>query len=256
MPAVFVGHGSPMNALEQNTWTRGWAAIGTAVPRPRAILSISAHWYVPFTGVTIAGWPETLHDFGGFPATLHEVHYPAPGSAGLAQRVGELLAPVSVVPDPDWGLDHGTWSVLVHMFPKADIPVVQLSIDATRDAAWHYRVAKKLQPLRDEGVLILGSGNIVHNLGAYAWRDRTRGPHDWAQRFEGRVRELLAAGDFPALVAYETLGEDARQSVPTAEHYLPLIYILAQRRQGDTLDLPVQGFDGGSISMLAARIRQ
>ena len=254
MPVVFFGHGNPMNALERNVYTEGWARIGKSIPRPKAILSISAHWYVPFTGVTGVAQPKTLHDFGGFPRPLYEVQYPAPGSAELAQRVAALLAPVSVESDRSWGLDPGTWSVLVHLFPQADIPVVQLSIDETKDAAWHYNIARHLQPLRDEDVLIMGSGNIVHNLHAYSWGQQTVEPYDWAQRFETTVRGFLGAGDFSPLVVYEKLGRDAQLSVPTPEHYLPLIYVLAQYRQGDTLRLPVEGFEGGSISMLAVQI--
>jgi 4,5-DOPA dioxygenase extradiol len=173
MPAIFVGHGNPMNAISSNAFTARWTALGASLPKPKAILSISAHWYVPETAVTASGHPRTIHDFGGFPKPLYDVAYPAPGSPGLADRVRELLAPIPVRLDHAWGLDHGTWSVLVHMYRAADIPVLQLSIDETREASWHYEVAKQLQPLRDEGVLILGSGNLVHNLHAYSWGDRS-----------------------------------------------------------------------------------
>jgi 4,5-DOPA dioxygenase extradiol len=254
MPAIFFGHGNPMNALARNAFTDGWSAIGRSIPRPKAILSVSAHWYVPGTSVTIADSPPTIHDFGGFPRQLFAVQYPAPGSRELAERVRELLAPVRVDMSDRWGLDHGTWSVLVHVYPDADIPVVQLSLDETREASWHYEIAKQLAPLRDEGVLIMGSGNLVHNLHTYAWGNPALCAYDWAQRFEDKARALLAAHDFAPLVDYEALGRDAQLSAPTPEHYLPLVYVLAQYRHGDAVTFPVEGFDGGSISMLAVAI--
>jgi 4,5-DOPA dioxygenase extradiol len=254
MPAIFVGHGNPMNALAHNPFTDRWAELGTSIPKPKAILSVSAHWYVPEAAVTGNSRPRTIHDFGGFPKQLHDVEYPAPGSPELAHRVRELLSPIPVRIDRDWGLDHGTWSVLVHMYPAADIPVVQLSIDETREASWHYEVAKQLQSVRDECVLILGSGNIVHNLHTYSWGDRAAEPYDWALRFENQARELLRAARFSPLVAYEDMGRDALLSVPTPDHYLPLIYVLAQHHEGDAVSFPVEGFDGGSISMLAVQV--
>jgi 4,5-DOPA dioxygenase extradiol len=254
MPAIFFGHGNPMNALARNAYTDGWSAFGRSIPRPKAILCVSAHWYVPHTGVTAAQKPATIHDFGGFPRELFAVEYPAPGSAALAQRVRDLLAPVHVELDERWGLDHGAWSVLVHVYPAADIPVVQLSIDETREASWHYEIAKQLAPLRDEGVLIMGSGNLVHNLHTYSWGNRALGAYDWAQRFETSARARLAAHDFAPLVDYESLGRDAQLSAPTPDHYLPLVYVLAQWRDGDRVTFPVEGFDGGSISMLSVAI--
>jgi 4,5-DOPA dioxygenase extradiol len=254
MPAVFVGHGNPLNALAQNAWTAQWQALSRALPRPRAILCISAHWYLPATLVMANARPRTIHDFGGFPRELFEVQYPAPGDPALAQRVAQLLAPLPVPQDHSWGLDHGAWSVLVHLFPGADIPVIQLSLDDTRDAAWHFTLAEQLAPLRDEGVLILGSGNLVHNLHAYGWGRHVPAPYDWAQRFEDFARTQMQAKKFDALMNYETLGEDARLSVPTPEHYLPLLYVLAQCRDDDAVSFPVEGVDGGSISMLAVRI--
>ena len=254
MPAIFLGHGSPLNALARNAFSERWSALGASLPKPTAILSVSAHWYVPETAVTASAQPRTIHDFGGFPDELYKVQYPAPGSPELAQRVQALLAPVAVRSDRSWGLDHGTWSVLVHVYPKADIPVVQLSLDETREASWHFEIAKQLQPLRDEGVLILGSGNLVHNLHTYAWGNRTALPYDWALRFEQSARKLLDARDFAPLVDYESLGSDAMLSAPTPDHYLPLVYVLAQLREGDAVTLPVEGFDGGSISMLSVQI--
>jgi 4,5-DOPA dioxygenase extradiol len=254
MPAVFFGHGNPMNALARNSWTQGWASFGAAIPRPRAVLCVSAHWYLPATLVTAQPSPRTIHDFGGFPRELFEVQYPAPGSPELARRVRELLAPAHVGLDERWGLDHGAWSVLCHVFPKADVPVVQLSIDETRAPSFHYELAKSLAPLRDEGVLIVGSGNVVHNLHAYAWGRHVVEPLDWAERFDARARALLAARDHAPLVNYESLGRDALLAAPTPDHYLPLLYVVAQQREGDEVTFPVEGFDGGSISMLSVRV--
>jgi 4,5-DOPA dioxygenase extradiol len=254
MPAVFFGHGNPMNALDDNVYTRGWSALGAELPRPRAVLSISAHWYVPATAVTGAPRPRTIHDFGGFPRELYEVQYPAPGAPELAERIARMLAPTPVTLDQRWGLDHGTWSVLMHAYRAADVPVVQLSIDGTKTGLWHYELAKRLAPLRDEGVLILGSGNIVHNLHTYSWGNLAAEPYDWARRFETMARERLRAGDFEGLIDYETLGRDAKLAVPTPDHYLPLIYVLGQHQEGEPIRFPVEGFDGGSISMLAVQL--
>jgi 4,5-DOPA dioxygenase extradiol len=254
MPALFFGHGNPMNALQENGWTRSWAAVGASLPRPAAVLCVSAHWYVPATAVTASERPRTIHDFGGFPRPLHEVQYPSPGSPGLAARVAQLLAPVEVAMDTGWGLDHGTWSVLVHVYPEANVPVVQLSMDETKPAAWHYELAGKLAPLRDEGVLIIGSGNLVHNLHAYSWGNRAAEPFDWAKRFETMARQVLKSADFAPLVSYASLGRDAMLAAPTPDHYLPLLYVLAQHRPGEPVIFPTEGFDGGSISMLSVRV--
>jgi 4,5-DOPA dioxygenase extradiol len=254
MPAIFIGHGNPMNALASNQYTDGWRQLGRSVPTPRAIVCVSAHWYVPGVAVTAMRQPRTIHDFGGFPRELYAVTYPAPGSPELAQRVANLLAPLPVELDHGWGLDHGTWSVLTHVYPDAAIPVIQLSIDETREAADHYQIASRLAPLRDDGVLILGSGNIVHNLHAYAWGNHSAAAYDWAGRFERLARQLLADGDFEPLVDYESLGPDALLSAPTPDHYLPLLYVIAQRQQDEPVSFPVAGFDGGSISMLSVRI--
>jgi len=254
MPALFLGHGNPMNAIQQNAWTQSWTAIGNMLPRPKAILCVSAHWYLPATAVTAIERPRTIHDFGGFPPELYSVRYPAPGSPELAARVVQLLEPLDVAMDRSWGLDHGTWSVLMHVYPKADIPVVQLSIDEAKAASWHFETAKKLAPLRDEGVLIVGSGNLVHNLHTYSWGNRAVEPYDWAERFEALARKTISRADFVRLVDYESLGRDAMLSVPTPDHYLPLLYVLAQHRPDDAVSFPVEGFDGGSISMLAVRL--
>ena len=254
MPAIFFGHGNPMNAVLENDYTEAWRLIGKQTPRPRAILSISAHWFVPETGVTVTTAPRTIHDFGGFPRELYQVQYPAPGDPDLARRVQQMLAPVPVTLDNSWGLDHGTWSVLRHVYPDADIPVVQLSIDETQPAFFHFEIGRKLAPLRDERVLIVGSGNLVHNLHTYAWGRHMPDPYDWAVRFETEARGLLLAGDHKPLVDYESLGREALLSIPTPDHYLPLLYVIGARQKNDAISFPVEGVDGGSISMLAVRI--
>ncbi|HYA41223.1 MAG TPA: 4,5-DOPA dioxygenase extradiol [Syntrophobacteraceae bacterium] len=254
MPVLFFGHGNPMNALSQNSYSEGWLHIGKSIPKPKAVLSISAHWYIQGTAVTAMERPRTIHDFGGFPRALFEVQYPAPGDPQLAVQLRELLKPLNVELDRSWGLDHGTWSVLIHTFPKADVPVVQLSIDKTKPPAFHYEIGKRLAPLRDEQILIIGSGNLVHNLHAYAWGLRRVEPYDWAMRFEEQARSLLLSADDGPLINYETLGRDAALSIPTPDHYLPLLYVIALRREGEPLSFPVEGIDGGSVSMLTAQI--
>ncbi len=249
MPVIFFGHGSPMNTLARNQYTEAWRALGAAVPKPKAILAISAHWFTRGTAVTAMAMPQTIHDFGGFPQALFDVQYPAPGDPGLAARVRDLLAPVEVQLDQSWGLDHGTWSVLVHAFPDAGIPVVQLSMDATKPARFHYELGKQLAPLRDQGVLIAGSGNVVHNL-RLMQRGEGVPAFDWARRFNETVRAALASGKHQALIEFERMGEDARLSVPTPEHYLPLLYIAALQAEGETMAFIVDGYEGGSLGML------
>jgi 4,5-DOPA dioxygenase extradiol len=254
LPAIFFGHGNPMNALLDNAYTKAWAAAGAAVPKPRAILCISAHWFVPETGVTISTAPRTIHDFGGFPRALYEVAYPAPGDPELARRVQQMLAPLPVTLDDRWGLDHGAWSVLKHVYPRADVPIVQLSIDEREPASFHFEVGKRLASLRDEGVLIVGSGNLVHNLHAFAWGKHNVEPFDWALRFEQRAREMLTADEQQPLIDYERLGRDALLSIPTPDHYLPLLYVVGTRQRDDRISFPVEGVDGGSVSMLAVQV--
>ncbi|MFN2387833.1 MAG: 4,5-DOPA dioxygenase extradiol [Thermoanaerobaculia bacterium] len=253
MPVIFFGHGNPMNALLDNEYTKRWAALGASLPRPAAILAVSAHWYIPGTAVTADPSPRTIHDFGGFPRELYRVQYSAPGDPALAGRVRELLSPTAVTLDTQWGLDHGTWSVLRHVFPAADVPVIQLSIDETQTPAWHYQVARRLRPLREEGVLVIGSGNIVHNLHTYAWGLHSAQPFEWAVRFEENVRSLLRESNHGPLVTYDTLGPDALLSVPTPEHYLPLVYASALADKEEPVTFPVEGIEGGSVSMLAVR---
>jgi len=254
MPAIFFGHGNPMNALMKNPYTEGWAAIGSSIPRPRAVLCISAHWYFAATAVTGGPRPRTIHDFGGFPPELYQVEYPAAGDPELARRILDMLEPVPVKLDEQRGLDHGVWSVLCHVFPQADVPVLQLSIDETKPPEFHYELGKRLAPLRDEGVLVIGSGNLVHNLHAYAWGRRIVEPFDWAVRFEEQAREFLLTRDHSPLIGYERLGRDAMLSAPTPDHYLPLLYVIALQRESEQVSFPVEGVDGGSVSMLTVRI--
>ena len=203
LPVIFFGHGNPMNAIQYNQYTERWRHIGKTITKPKAILSISAHWFVPGVGVTISTAPRTIHDFGGFPSELYQVQYPAPGDPDLARRVQQLLAPMPVQLDNSWGLDHGTWSVLRHVFPEADVPVVQLSIDETQAARFHFEIGRRLTPLRDENILIVGSGNLVHNLHTYAWGRHMPTPYDWAGRFEEEAKAIMLAGESKALIDYE-----------------------------------------------------
>ena len=253
LPALFLGHGNPMNALQANSWTHAWAALGKKLPRPRAVLAISAHWYVAATAVTAMAAPRTIHDFGGFPRELFAVRYPAPGDPALAARVQQLLAPLPVRADQSWGLDHGTWAVLRHVFPQADVPVVQLSIDETQPPHVHHALGARLRPLREAGILLLGSGDVVHNLHAYAWGRHPQEPYEWALRFEARVRAALETGDHASLVDYAAFGNDALLAVPTPEHYLPLLYVLGASFPEERVTFPVEGMDGGSVSMLAVQ---
>ena len=252
--AVFLGHGNPMHALARNDYTEAWRRLGEEMPRPRAILAISAHWYGAGTAVTVAAAPRTIHDFGGFPRELYQVQYPAPGDPTLAGRVQQLLAPLAVDSDDSWGLDHGTWSVLCHVYPNANIPVVQLSIDATKGADQHFEIGRMLAPLRDEGVLILGSGNVIHNLRMYAWGRLSQEPYDWAVRFENKAMDLIRASDHAALIHYEALGQDAALSIPTPDHYLPLLYVLGARHADDAIRFPVSGIEGKALSMLGLKV--
>ncbi len=254
LPAFFLGHGNPMNALDDNAWTRSWAGIGRERPAPGAVIAVSAHWYEPGLAVTAMPVPRTIHDFGGFPEALFEVQYPAPGDPELARRVIEQLQPLHVQADTSWGLDHGTWSLLCHIYPDADVPVLQLRIDRTRPPSFHYEIGRRLRGLRDEGILLIGSGNVVHNLRRYAWGSSgTVEGFDWARRFDALVRERIERRDHAALVDYARLGSDAALSVPTPEHYLPLLYMLGASHEDDAITFPTGGMDGGSISMLSAR---
>jgi 4,5-DOPA dioxygenase extradiol len=252
MPAIFIGHGSPMNALQDNVYTRAWQQLGASIPKPKAILAISAHWYTHGTGVTAVAAPRTIHDFGGFPQPLFEMQYPAPGDPALAARVHDLLQPIDVQMDRSWGLDHGTWSVLVKAFPDADVPVVQMSMDGTRPTAHHFELGRRLAALREEGILIIGTGNVVHNLRMMARGNEA--PYDWAVRFNAKVRDLLVRGEAEQLVNFEQWDDDARLSVPTAEHFLPLLYIAGTKQDDENISIVVDGIEAASISMLTAAV--
>lgn len=250
MPVMFFGHGSPMNALDDNRATRAWAGMGAAAGRPRAILMISAHWLTRGTAVTAGTAPRTIHDFGAFPPALFAQQYPAPGDPWLAERVAELLAPPLVTLDDRWGFDHGTWSVLLKAFPNADVPVVQLSMDRNRDARHHYELGRALRPLRDEGVLIAASGNIVHNLPAMDWSSPGAG-YGWAQAFHDHVASAIAEDRPDDVIDYEKAGMPALRSVPTPDHYWPVLYALGARHDDDTVAFASNFLEYGSLSMLS-----
>jgi len=253
MPAVFLGHGSPMNVLETNRFTEAWRALGRSIPKPRAVLVVSAHWYVNASAVLAMPRPKTIHDFYGFPQALYDVQYPAPGDPELAAAVRDLAAPVWVGLDYDsWGLDHGAWSVLVHVFPDADVPVIQLSIDAAKPPSYHLDLGRRLGALRDQGVLVVGSGDVVHNLARASFR-QPDGAFDWATRFDADVQRYLRDGDDRALVDYLS-HPDGRLAVPTPDHYLPLLYVAGLRRDDDDFAVLVDGIAFGSISMTAFRL--
>lgn len=248
MPAIFIGHGSPMNALRPNRHTVAWADFARDLAKPRAILAISAHWHVRAVAVTAMASPRTIHDFWGFPDELSQVQYPAPGSGELAERVADLLAPETVLRDMgDWGLDHGTWSVLVHMFPDADVPVVQLSIDARKSFVEHLAIGRALAPLRDEGILIVGSGNMVHNLSLIDWQ-REEGGFEWAEEFDTWTREMLATSPASLIDAIEHPAYG--HAVPTDEHFLPAVYVAGVADAiGESARLITGGCTMGSLSM-------
>jgi len=254
MPVLFVGHGNPMNAIEETPFVAAWREEAARLPRPRAILCVSAHWETEGTFVTAMPHPRTIHDFYGFPGELYRVSYPAPGSPELAETVRGLVRSTAVRPDDtfSWGLDHGAWSVLRRMYPAADVPVVQLSLDRTLTPRGHYELARELLPLREQGVLIVGSGNLVHNLRMLQW-DADR-PYPWAAEFDRLATELILAGEHDRLVAYTGLGEAARLAIPTNEHYLPLLYALALQAAGEEARFFAEGIVYGSISMRSLRI--
>ena len=253
MPAYFVGHGSPMNALETNRYTRAWAQLGRDTPRPRAILAISAHWYINATAVTAMAQPKTIHDFYGFPDELFALDYPAPGAPELAAEIAEVVEPTWVGQDLDsWGIDHGTWSVLVHLFPDADVPVVQLSIDASKDAGYHVELGAALAPLRERGVLIVGSGNVVHNLGRLNWHQPDHGD-DWAVDFDQTATALMGQrpGDITELLEHP----HHQLAAPTPDHLLPLFYLAGLAAAAGTTTTPVcPGYAMGSLSMTSHRL--
>ncbi len=256
MPVLFLGHGSPMNAIEENDFVRGFRAAGAALPRPRAILCISAHWETNGTFVTAMEHPPTIHDFGGFPPALYEVQYPAPGDPALAKETSELVKKTKVGMDQQWGLDHGCWSVVKHLYPKADIPVIQMSLDYSKPASWHFELAKDLSALRKKGVLIVGSGNMVHNLRMVAW-DKLNEPgfgYDWAIEASSKMKQYMTEGNFQPLIDYDKQGQAFRLSIPTPDHYLPLLYILGLKEEKESLTLFNDQALGGSLTMTSVRI--
>lgn len=249
---MFVGHGNPMNAIETNRWSRAWEAMAEGLPRPRAVLCVSAHWLTEGSFVHGAERPRTIHDFWGFPPELYAVRYPCPGDPACAKETRKAVASAEVGWDLDWGVDHGTWSVLRRMYPEADVPVFQLSIDIAKPSAAHYAIGRELAPLRDRGVLIIGSGNLVHNLGMIAF-DESAKPFDWAVEFDARAAALIVDGDHGKLTAYEKLGRAAALSIPTPDHYWPLLYALGAAGKDEPPAFPVEGIAQGSIGMRCVR---
>ena len=256
LPLLFLGHGSPMNAVEDNQFSRGWRKIGETIPKPSAILCVSAHWETRGTYVTAMEKPKTIHDFGGFPPELYEVKYPAPGNPELAAKAKGIIKKTDVSPDLAWGLDHGCWSVMKHIYPDADVPVIQLSLDHYKQPDYHYDLAKELAPLRKEGILIIGSGNMVHNLGMVAWNrmDEPEYGFDWAVNANNKMKELIVSGNHKSLIDYKNQGREFNLAVPTPEHFLPLLYILALQEEDEHVmffnDVPVMG----SLTMTSVRI--
>ncbi|NNN21907.1 MAG: 4,5-DOPA dioxygenase extradiol [Acidimicrobiales bacterium] len=248
MPSVFIGHGNPMFVLEPNRWTEAWSEFFLSIPKPKAILAVSAHWFTTMSAVTVMDHPRTIHDFGGFPGELYRIQYEAPGSKALGSRVIELLGDTPVESDNKWGLDHGTWSVLVHTFKEADVPVVQLSIDATKPPDFHWKLGEMLTPLRSEGVLILGSGNIVHNLGLARFDIGFDHPYDWNEKFDLEVKAAVKDFDKSYLVNYLELPH-GKLSAPTPDHYYPLLYNMGAGSRSDKVVTICEGYDAGSLSM-------
>ncbi|MFM2206181.1 MAG: hypothetical protein RL213_156 [Bacteroidota bacterium] len=251
MPVLFIGHGNPMNAIEDNPFSRAWKSAAAGIPRPSAILCISAHWLTKGTFVTAMEHPKTIHDFGGFPKALFDKQYPAPGAPQLAKETAQRIHSAEAGLDEAWGLDHGTWSVLAQMYPMADIPVYQLSIDYTKSPDWHYRLGKELEWLRSKGVLIIGSGNIVHNLGMVDWNG---GVYPWAAEFDATAKRLIDLHEHDSLVHYEHLGPAARLAIPTNDHYLPLLYSLALQGKTEEHSYFAEECVMGSVSMRSIRI--
>lgn len=255
MPVMFIGHGSPMNAIENNIFSRTWEDLGKSIPTPKAVLVISAHWLTKGTAVTAMPNPKTIHDFGGFPDELFQVQYPAPGDPLLAAETKKLITSTEVVLDHDWGLDHGTWSVVRRMYPGANIPVLQLSIDYHRPGQYHFDLAKQLSALRRKGVLIIGSGNMVHNLRMVAWDklDKEEYGYDWALELNDTFKKKITSGDFTPLINYSSLGKAAELAIPTPDHYWPLLYILGLKEKSDEVSFFNDKAVGGSLTMTSVR---
>ncbi|WP_240773355.1 4,5-DOPA dioxygenase extradiol [Pontibacter sp. SGAir0037] len=253
MPAYFLGHGSPMNALEENEFTRTWQHIGQDLPKPRAILCISAHWETKGTFVTAMEAPRTIHDFYGFPRALFEVQYPAAGNKEVAELTQQLVQKTQIGLDHEWGFDHGSWSVIRHIYPQADVPLLQLSIDYSKPAVWHYELAKELSELRKKGVLIIGSGNIVHNLRTINWQQK-EGGYDWAEEVNESVKNLILQDNHRPLQQFEKLGSAAALAIPTPEHYLPLLYTLGVKEEGEQVSFLNDKLLMGSLSMTSVKV--
>ncbi|MFY7758132.1 MAG: 4,5-DOPA dioxygenase extradiol [Flavobacterium stagni] len=256
MPVLFIGHGSPMNGIEDNDFSKSWAAMGQSIPKPSAVLVVSAHWLTRGTHITAMEQPKTIHDFGGFPDELFRVQYPAPGSPELAVETQKIITSVPVELDHEWGLDHGTWTVVRHMYPKADIPVLQLSIDYSKSPQFHYDLAKELSALRKKGVLIIGSGNMVHNLGKVAW-DKLNEPeygYDWALEINQTFKDKIVGKDHKSLIEYQKLGSAALLAIPTPDHYYPLLYTLGLQTEKDAIQFFNDRTVGGSLTMTSVKI--
>jgi 4,5-DOPA dioxygenase extradiol len=256
LPVLFVGHGSPMNAIEDNEFTEGWKETGKSFPEPEAILCISAHWETDGTHVTSMGKPETIHDFGGFPRELYEVQYPAPGNPALAKEAKSLIGLTDTGLDDSWGLDHGCWSVLRRMYPAANIPVIQLSLNHRQPAQFHYDLARELSPLRKKGVLIIGSGNMVHNLRLVSWEnlDKPGFAFEWATVASAKIKNSILSDDHAPLINYKAQGREFELAIPTPEHFLPLLYVLGLKDEGDTVALFNDKAVGGSLTMTSVKI--
>ncbi len=256
MPVLFVGHGSPMNGIEDTEFSRRWSSMANEIPVPKAVLVVSAHWFTHGTHITAMDFPKTIHDFGGFPKELFEVQYPAPGNPTLAKETASLIHSTTVGLDHDWGLDHGTWTIVRHMYPLANIPVLQLSIDYTKDAKYHYELSKEIYQLRKKGVLIIGSGNLVHNLRMVAWDKLNVSDYsyDWAKAINNTFKELITAGSHDRLIDYKALGKEALMAIPTPEHYLPLIYTLGLQGKNEGVSFFNDKAVGGSLTMTSVRI--
>lgn len=254
-PVLFIGHGSPMNGIEDNEFSRTWAKFGNEIPKPKAVLVISAHWLTKGTYITAMSNPRTIHDFGGFPQALFEVQYPAPGDSTLAEETSKLITSTSVGLNHDWGLDHGTWSVVKHMYPNADIPVLQLSIDYNKPPQYHFDLAKQLKSLRKKGVLIIGSGNMVHNLRMIDWNkmQETNYGFDWAIEMNAIFKEKIGNNDFKSLIEYEKLNAAAKLAIPTPDHYYPLLYAMALQENNDDIEFFNDKLVGGSLNMTSVK---
>ncbi|MBC3539434.1 4,5-DOPA dioxygenase extradiol [Rufibacter sediminis] len=254
MPVLFIGHGSPMNGIEDNEFSQRWKKMAQEIPVPKAVLVVSAHWFTRGTRITSMDFPQTIHDFGGFPQELFAVQYPSPGDAALAKETAELITSTHVELDHDWGLDHGTWTIIRHMYPQANVPVLQLSIDYTKGPQYHYDLAKDLTALRKKGVLIVGSGNMVHNLRMVSWSMINGGGYDWTHTINEKFKALIQNRDHQPLINYQTLGKEALLAIPTVEHYLPLLYTLGLQGKDEETSFFNDKMVGGSLTMTSVKI--